>query len=109
MDMKTLKFRAHLVPLVLSGEKTVTWRLFDDKDLQEGDVVNLINWETKQVFARAIVLQVRTKKLGDLTEVDYVGHEKFANIDDMLAHYREYYGDRVNGETGVKIINFKLL
>ena len=35
--MKLVKFRDYLVPLVLSGEKDSTWRLFDDKGLSEGD------------------------------------------------------------------------
>ena len=30
--MKILKFAPKLVPLVLSGEKTSTWRMFDEKD-----------------------------------------------------------------------------
>ena len=39
--MKVLKFREYLVPLVLSGEKDSTWRLFDDKDLSVGDEIEL--------------------------------------------------------------------
>ncbi len=35
--MKTLNFSDKLVPLVLSGAKTATWRLFDDKNLAIGD------------------------------------------------------------------------
>ncbi len=35
--MKSLKFRSHLVPLILSGQKYVTWRLLDDKDIKAGD------------------------------------------------------------------------
>jgi hypothetical protein len=31
--MKTLKFYDNLIPLILSGEKTSTWRIFDDKNL----------------------------------------------------------------------------
>lgn len=43
----------HLVPLVLSGEKTSTWRLFDDKDLQKDDDLLLINKATGDEFAKA--------------------------------------------------------
>ena len=35
--MKTLKFTTQLVEKILSGEKTSTWRLFDDKDFKNGD------------------------------------------------------------------------
>lgn len=31
--MKVLKFSENLVPLILSGQKTATWRMFDEKDL----------------------------------------------------------------------------
>lgn len=40
--MKTLKFRSHLADLILKGEKDVTWRLFDDKDLTIGDQLELL-------------------------------------------------------------------
>jgi hypothetical protein len=39
--MKIVKFRDYLVPLVLSGEKTSTWRLFDDKNLSAEDEIEL--------------------------------------------------------------------
>lgn len=41
--MKTLKFRDRLAQLVLSGEKYVTFRIFDDKDLQVGDELLLLD------------------------------------------------------------------
>lgn len=36
-ESKTLKFTPELSAKILSGEKTSTWRLFDDKNLQKGD------------------------------------------------------------------------
>lgn len=54
--MKSLKFKPHLVPLVLSGEKDSTWRLFDDKDLKEGDELQFMNSETDDVFSAAVIL-----------------------------------------------------
>ena len=36
--MKTLKFRKELSELILKKEKTTTWRIFDDKDIKQGDV-----------------------------------------------------------------------
>ena len=66
-----------MVLLVLSGEKTSTWRLSDDKDLQKGDELILVNKETGEEFARATILNTREKKLKDLEENDFEGHEKF--------------------------------
>ena len=65
--MKTLKFDPSLVPLVLDGSKTSTWRLFDDKDLQVGDHLSLVNSADKQEFAQAEIIEVREKKLGEIT------------------------------------------
>lgn len=59
--MKTLKFKPHLVPLILSGEKDSTWRLFDDKDLKEGDELQFINSKTDDVFGIAVILSTREK------------------------------------------------
>lgn len=109
MEHKVIKFRDHLAKLVLAGEKDLTWRLFDDKDLTVGDVVELVNWNTGEVFGRAELIDVWEKKMNALTESDFDGHEKFASEEELYATYRTYYGDKVGPETIVKIIRFKLL
>lgn len=106
--MKTLKFMPHLVSMILSGEKTSTWRLFDDKDLQKGDELILINKETEEEFAKAVITKVEEKKLKDVKEEDFVGHEKFESEEKMYETYRKYYGEKVNPDTIVKMIDFKL-
>jgi hypothetical protein len=107
--MKTLKFRQHLAEEILTGNKTVTWRLFDDKNLKVGDKIELLYWETKEKFADAEIIEVREKRLGEIEEKDFEGHEKFVNKEKMIETYREYYGDKVDWNTIVKIIKFKLL
>ena len=84
-NYKTLKFDSNLVPKILSGDKTSTWRLFDDKDLKVGDNLILIEKETGKEFAKAVITEVedsgkrfftrletqwdvRLKKLKDLYE-----------------------------------------
>ena len=108
MEKKTLKFRSHLAELILNGEKDATWRLFDDKNLSEGDEVELINWNTGEKFGEAILVKVWEKRMGDLEDSDFDGHEKFASEDEMYANYRTYYGDRVGPDTIVKIIRFEV-
>jgi hypothetical protein len=94
------------VPSILSGEKTSTWRLFDDKDLKVGDDLEFINKNTLETFGYAKITEIREKKLGDLVEKDYDGHEKFVSNEEMIETYKGYYGDRVNENTIVKIIRF---
>jgi hypothetical protein len=108
MKNKTIKFRDNLAKLVLVGEKDLTWRLFDDKNLSMGDEVDLFNWNTHEKFGEAVITKVWEKKMGELQHSDFDGHEKFKNDEEMYKTYRTYYGDRVNPDTIVKIIRFKL-
>lgn len=107
---KTLKFVPKLVPLVLSGEKTSTWRLFDDKNLQEGDELEFVNKETGEAFAHATIVSVREKRLGDITPEDEVadGHERYESDEDRLKAYRGYYGDEVTPDSMVKMVKYQL-
>ena len=107
--MKTLKFTPPLVKMILDGNKTTTWRLFDDKDSQPGDKLNLQNCETGEDFAKAEILEIQEKELGELENTDFDGHEKFLDQEDVLEQYREYYGEKVNLNTVVKVIKFKLV
>jgi len=107
--MKSLKFRYYLVPLVLSGKKDSTWRLFDDKDLSIGDVVELKEYITLRHFANAKLTRIIEKAFKDLTPEDRLGHETFKSDAEMLEHYTTYYKTKVTSDTIVKIIWFELL
>lgn len=104
--MKTLKFKPHLCEQILSDEKTSTWRLFDDKDLQVGDVVEFLNQETQESIGQANITLVATKTLGTLTETDWEGHERYPSNEAMYETYRSYYGDQVGPDSELKIIHF---
>lgn len=107
--MKPLKFKPHLVQPILDGTKTSTWRLFDDKDLSVGDELSFINSETGAEFAKARITKVEEKNLGNITEEEWGTQNKHVSSDDKLAHYQSLYGDEVNLNTPVKIIDFKLI
>ena len=106
--MKTLKFKGHLVENILNGTKTVTWRLFDDKSLIVGDKLAFINSDIEEEFAKAKITNIQEKKLSEIEDSDYEGHEKYQSQEDMLQHYKGYYGDTVTPDTTVKIIKFEL-
>jgi hypothetical protein len=107
--MKTLKFASNLVALVLSGEKTATWRMFDDKDLAVGDELSLLDQATGKEFAQAKITAVEEKTFGKIDASDLVGHEHYTSRDEMLKVYQSYYGDRVTEDTPVKMIDFELV
>ena len=106
--MKKLKFHPDLIPLVLNGSKTTTWRLFDDKYLQVADKLFLLNSKTEEKFAQAEIVEVVEKSFKNLTDDDWVGHEKFSSNQEMYKTYSRYYGCEVNENTILKIIKFKL-
>lgn len=110
--MKTLKFRAKLIEKMKRGEKFVTCRLFDDKDLQEGERVELINWEAGTKEGKATIVSLKEKKFKELTEEDKEDHEKFESDEEMYETYSKYYKTPVDENTTLKIIRlgeFKFL
>lgn len=110
--MKSLKLDHDLAQMVLRGEKTSTWRLFDDKDLSVNDDINLIDKvdahrpETWKSIGTARINTIIQKRLGDIAAEDYDGHDPFASKHEMLKTYQKYYGSDVNFDTVVKIIRF---
>ena len=104
--MKTIKFRPELVTKILTGEKTATMRLFDDKDFQVGDIATLLNKETLEAFGTATITSMKIKTLGTLTDEDWEGHERYKSDEEMYKTFKGYYGDKVNPDTEVKMMTF---
>jgi hypothetical protein len=55
-----------------------------------------------------LIIKVEEKKLKDLQDSDFEGHEKYESEEKMYENYRKYYGDKVTPDTVVKMIDFKL-
>lgn len=108
--MKKIKFTDKLSKMILIGEKTSTWRLFDDKDLQVGDELILVNKESGEEIAEALIEKMQEKKLGELDDRDWEGHNRYDNEAAMLRDFQDFYPDhKVAIDTPVKIINFKII
>jgi ribonuclease HI len=111
--MKTLKFNHNDAQQVLAGEKTTTWRLYDDKDLSVDDEIKFIDKvspedpDTWEVIGKAVVTEVREKKLKDVTKEDMEGHAVFSSPEKALKYYKDIYGERVTLDTIIKIVFFK--
>lgn len=99
--------------MIMDGNKTTTWRLYDDKDLSVNDDIKIIDKvepsddNTWKVIGKAKIDTILEKRLGDITKEDSAGHQAFASQEDMLSHYRHMYGERVGLETPVKIVHFQ--
>jgi|SRR3990170_3305076 len=107
--MKILKFKDFKAKWILGGVKTATMRLFDDQDLQKGDELELVNSDSGEVFSGAIITEVVYKKLEEIDDIDLDGHEKWDSKEEMLQSLKNYYGDKVNLDTMVKVVKFKLI
>ncbi|MFH1430789.1 MAG: ASCH domain-containing protein [Candidatus Uhrbacteria bacterium] len=105
--MKRLKFSSELVPLVRSGEKTTTWRCFDEKGIKTGDELSLCNGEGVE-FAVADATAVKEVAFRDLTSEDRSGHDSYATDEEMYVAFTQFYGCPIGPETLVKIIHFTL-
>lgn len=103
-----LKFKGFKAQWILDGTKTASLRLFDDKDLRVGDELELINSDTGEVFAHAVITEVIEKPLSDITDADLAGHEKWNSYESMLESLDEFYGDRVTDATIGKIVRFRV-
>jgi ribonuclease HI len=112
--MKTLKLDHSLADMIRRGDKTSTWRMYDDKDIRVNDDINLLDKVdpkdpgTWQSVGTARVDMVVEKRLGDITKSDFGGHEQFASREEMLKAYQGYYGPQVTFETPIKMIHFSL-
>lgn len=110
--MKSLKLDHDQAQQVLSGKKTSTWRLFDDKDLSVNDDVRLIDKvqaekpESWRTIGVARITRVIEKQLAAITVADITDNEAFATPAEMLDVYRSYFGNGVTMQTSVKIVYF---
>lgn len=101
--MKQIKFTRPLSQQVLAGTKTTTWRLCDDKDLKEGDLLEFLVSDTKEKFAEATILKLTEKTFSNLTTEDWDGHEKFSSDQEMYETYTRYYSQDVTPQTTLKM------
>lgn len=106
--MKRIKFRASNVPLILDGSKTATWRMKDEKNLTIGDEVVFTHSDTLHDFANAVLTDVKTTSIRNFTEADAEGNIDFPSKDEMLAWFRNQYGDDITLDTPLKVVRFKI-
>lgn len=106
--MKTLKFVDHLVPLVLSSKKTITWRLNDQQDLTANDLLSCLRIDGSE-FAQAKILWVKTTTFKNLSNEDKEGHESFSSEQELYDTYSKYYNQPVGPETVLKVVKFELI
>ena len=108
-NMKKLKFKSNLVTGILSGERTTTWRFFDDKNLSAGDQLSLLDAATGNEFAKAEIVHVNEKQLDQVVPSDFDDKRWVTDVAGMIKHFQPMYQEKIASSSNVKIIAFKLL
>ena len=103
-----MKFSDNLIGLVISGKKTTTRRVNDEKNITAGDILSLCRVDGAE-FAKAGAVSVRETTFANLTKDDWNGHEKFSSEKEMYIAYSKYYGCTITPKDRVKIIKFELI
>ena len=110
--MKTLKFNHQLASMIISGQKTSTWRINDEKNLSVDDEIQIvdkvdrIDKSTWTVIGTARINQILAKRLGQINNEDFEGHEEYSSKEEMINTFKGYYGEDINENTAVKIVQF---
>lgn len=111
--MKQLKFEHSYISQIVSGEKTATVRINDDKNIHPGDVIEVIDKvdrndpKTWQLIGAVTVVRVEKGSLRQVAEQYSDISESFDNFDEMVQVFRRFYGDFVDAETVVSVIVFE--
>lgn len=107
--LKQLKFAPQLIRSILSEKKTTTLRLFDDKNLHRDNEIICLNAQTEKPFAKVKIKSVSVKMMGELSNADMKGHEKYQSIQEMCRVLSDYYDQLVDEKTEVKVVKFSLI
>lgn len=114
MSMKTLKLDHELVELVISGNKTSTWRVHDDKNLSVGDEVSIVDKvdpklaETWKVIGTVRIHRIDAKRIDEVTMSEMAEHG-YMSTDNMVTVFKQYYGDNISKATEIKLLYFEVV
>lgn len=105
---KYLKFRPSLVESIVKGHKLKTFRFADEKDLRTGDEINLINKQSGEIFADAVITQVQEKMIKDLDDDDLRGQDLITSTKELINTMSRFYQRTLGQDDIIKIIEFKI-
>jgi hypothetical protein len=106
---RKIGFAPELVPLILDGSKTLTYRLGNKWDfLKVGDTILTDNSATGKAFAE---LEITSKEGGTFATLrdDREGHEMYRTPEERRATFSKYYGRPIADDEPATIIGFKVL
>lgn len=105
---KTIGFAKELVPLVLDGSKTLTYRIGEKWDfLEVGDTILTDDSSTGKVFAELEIVCKEKGTFGSLRD-DRDGHEVYRSTEERRKTFKKYYGRDIEDNETAIIFEYKV-
>lgn len=97
----TLKFKTQYVEDILQRDRIITTGLFNEENLSVGDIVDLINFDTKEKFATGKVTGVRRASFEEMAKdsIDRPG---------IYDQYLDFYGKEIEPGDEVEWIDLEI-
>jgi hypothetical protein len=107
--MKPIGYADDLVPLILSGQKTLTYRL-DSRfnEISVGDTVEFRNSQNEKVIGKLKIISIEKTTFGKLP-IDRPGHEKYQSKEEQREIFKSYYGDTFTDDSEVTILEHEVV
>ena len=110
-DRKHIRFADPFTTPIRTGAKTLTARYAFERDLDVGDVVDLID-ESGDAFATAKIDLAMTMSAREFVRLDPSGHAGYDGVDAFLDRLREFYAEPPEGfseKTPVDVFGFEVV
>lgn len=109
MQQKTsIGFASGLVPFVLDGSKTLTYRLGEKYDfLQVGDIIAARDSSDDRMFATLQILEIQQTTFKDLP-LERNGHSAYKSKEEQKEAFKKYYSNIQDGDR-VIVIGFNVI
>jgi len=104
----SIGFAPNLVPLILDGTKTLTYRIGDKYDfLKIGDEIDVRDSSNDKVFAKVKIIEKDYTTFADLP-IDRVGHEVYSSKQEQRDTFEKYYSE-VKDEDKILVLGFSVM
>lgn len=99
---KTLKFPAAYISAILEKDQVTTARMFDEKNLTEGDMVDFLNQDTGETFAQAKITRIKIMSFAEMASLNKDPEYTYQG-------YSERYHTEITPDMEVKLVTCDLL
>ncbi len=102
-------FATDLIPLILNGSKTLTYRLGNKYDfLNIEDEIMVKDSQTGKPFAKVKIIEKYWTIFEELL-IDRNGHEVYSSKEEQRKVFEKYYGKNVKDDDRVLVLGFKII